>query len=172
MSLVDSLGPSSSGAAKNSSFPVDIKAEARPSATTENVGSKRTLKAAADSTEISGLRVVDFKGCAINTAESDGASKAQKFKVSFKLPDNKRIAQEFRHDATIYDIFAHVVNEKLPCDAAGSVDLIVGFPPKSVLSSVDKDEMNSSSDMIRALLQSIPAESIMSGQLVTVKWTE
>ena len=172
VSLVDSPAHSSPESEKNSSAPSDVKAYGDPSTVTENVGSKRTLKAAAGATEMSGLSVADFRGSTSSATRSDVAAEERKFKVSFKLPDNKRIPQEFRHDSTVYDIFAHVVNEKLPNEAEGNVDLIVGFPPKSVLSTINKDELSDSGDMTRALLQSIPAEILMAGQLVTVKWTE
>lgn len=120
-----------------------------------------------------GLPTSIFKRYTDNDGEANAPVHGKdSFKASFKLPDNKRVANEFDSDTTIYDIFCYIINEKLPERALGSVDLYVGFPPKSVLSSLsDESTKDITADLANALLQSMLARDLMSGQLITVKFT-
>jgi hypothetical protein len=190
VSLVDSperikpppgYGGSSSSSNSSSSSSTNVGNDSSISSTSGAVGSKRRALNEPSTGETaaaveSGLSIVDIRagsgGSGAAADSGNGDSQSRKFKVSFRLPDNKRIAMEFNSGTTIYEIFSYLVKEKLPPDAGGYLDLFVDFPPRSVLGGVDTGGAREGrQELMAGLLQSVLAEPCMAGQMVTVKLT-
>lgn len=173
ISLVDSP---TTAAVVNSELSVINKKIEDTKRTSSGLKRARDVESEQDTAQASnfenGLRVLDYMIPVESESQdmmvSEG-SKTGAFKLSFKLPDNKRVSAEFDSDTTMLDIFSHVINKRLSANTSGFVDLLVGFPPKSILNSVNWG--NSSSDSIKSVLGNMLARESMSGQLVTVKLT-